>query len=466
MASLSLDAWEAKWREEVAGTFNLEDSSYVLSLERLKSILRGGLLRNTDIRDNPERFFLAHRALAELATKVGPGFWIRFTVHFNLFSGSIMALGSPEHIANLAEMQKAGKAGCFGLTEVLAGVNSGLVVKTTCTYHPDRQMFLLHSPDKGAHKNWISAGLCADMCVVVADLHVGGRSFGPHAFVMELRRSGELVEGVEMGDMGPKSVGNDLDNAWISFSNVWLPKSALLNRYGDVEGDQYVQKVKGIRNMDMIGQRLYTGRTVIARAALVFTRTLYASTRKYTDNKRCWEPKGSGLTLSGVPQLQSLYAEAETELSKLETFLGVVERQLLECLHGDTLPSSELVGRIAVAKVKCVESAIALTWRLKQEVGSYALMNGCGFEQLDFLQCCKFAEGDSRVLMQKMSRDRLKAFQNGARVTEDEASACNALLAAVDRHDNIASHVQLYRLAQAVIDHTVDFVLSGQRARL
>ena len=33
-----------------------------------------------------------------------------------------------------------------------------------------------------------------------------------------------------------------------------------------------------------------------------------------------------------------------------------------------------------------------------------------GFDQSDFLTCCKFAEGDSRVLMMKMSRDRTKIF--------------------------------------------------------
>ena len=38
-------------------------------------------------------------------------------------------------------------------------------------------------------------------------------------------------------------------------------------------------------------------------------------------------------------------------------------------------------------------------------------MAGSGFEQMDFLQCCKFAEGDSRILMLKMARYRLRAFQ-------------------------------------------------------
>ena len=68
------------------------------------------------------------------------------------------------------------------------------------------------------------------------------------------------------------------------------------------------------------------------------------------------------------------------------------------CLTEEVLPSTELTDAIAVAKVRAVDESIELCFRLKQEVGSYALMAGSGFEQMDFLQCCKFAEGDSRIL--------------------------------------------------------------------
>ncbi len=50
--------------------------------------------------------------------------------------------------------------------------------------------------------------------------------------------------------------------------------------------------------------------------------------------------------------------------------------------------------------MRCIETSIELCHRLKQEVGSFALMAGTGFERTDYLQCCKFAEGDSRILMQ------------------------------------------------------------------
>jgi len=453
----SQEAFEAAFRDHISDLKALgADVPYTQSVTRFRQLLQSGILRHTDIRDNPERFIAAHRLLAELATSLGPGFWIRFTVHFNLFAGSVVALGTAEQVALLDKFQAAGKVGCFGLTEVFAGVNSGLVVNTVCTWHPDKQQFLLHSPDKGAFKNWISQGLVADMCVAVADLRVGGKSLGPHAFLMEIRRDGKLVEGVEMGDMGVKTIGNDLDNAWISFQNVWLPKDSLLSRYGYIENDQYVQRQKGIRTMDMIGQRLYTGRTVIARSALVFTRMLYASTQQYSDNKHCWAPKGSGMRLSDIPQLRHLFAEADGELVKMEGFVGEVERRLSDCLRSEKIPPGELVEAIAAAKVKAVETAISLCWKLKQEVGSYALMTGCGFEQLDYLQCCKFAEGDSRILMQKMSRDRLKAFQKGFEGPTKEAQLCRDLLESGKKGDVAAEHLQIYDLAEAVMQRTLE----------
>mmetsp|Transcript_80970 Transcript_80970/g.223938 ORF Transcript_80970/g.223938 Transcript_80970/m.223938 type:complete len:484 (-) Transcript_80970:139-1590(-) len=455
-------SWEATFREYMAELKVLGvEIPYTESVAFLRRLVRTGVLRHTDIRSNPERFLASHRLLAELATSLGPGFWIRFTVHFNLFAGTVVALGNQEQVRKLDEFQDQGKVGCFGLTEVFAGVNSGLVVNTICTWHPDRQMFLLNCPSRDAHKNWISQGLVADLCVVIADLRVEGRSYGPHAFLMEIRREGQLVEGVEMGDMGVKTIGNDLDNAWISFQNVWLPKTALLDRYGGMDGDTYVQRQQNVRTMDMIGQRLYTGRCVIARSAIVFTRTLYASTRKYTDNKTCWAPKNASMTLSEIPQLKALFSEADVELSHLERFLLEVENRLAACLRAERLPPSELVEAIAAGKVKAVETAISLCWRLKQEVGSYALMTGCGFEQLDYLQCCKFAEGDSRILMQKISRDRLKAFQNGIRGSNEEARLCEGVLAASKRGDATGEHLQMYSLAEAVIARTVEQFVGG-----
>eukprot|EP00128_Syssomonas_multiformis_P005568 Colp12_sorted_trinity150504_noHs@34804 len=431
----SHDEWAEKFKAATVDLAKMDVNtiSYQESAERLRTLLKSGLLLHNDLHDNPERFFLAHRLLARHAPVLGPGFWIRFTVHYNLCVGTVLGLGNKEQVESLKDMQSKGLLGCFSLTEKLAGVNSGLVVNTTATYDPATEQFIINTPNEGARKNWISQGLVADKTVVVADLLLSGKSYGPHAFFIDLRRNGEVVPGVEHGDMGKKTVGNDLDNAWIAFHNVAVPKNTLLSRYADIENGQYVQKVKGLPVFHMIGQRLFSGRVAVAQAALQFRRGLFERTKAYTDNKKCWGPVEQPV-LSSIPQLRALFINAEERISYIEKFVNKCEADLCEVLRKNTVPSIKLVEAIAVCKVKAVEESIELTHRLRNDVGSYALMSGTGFEQTDFLVCCKFAEGDSRILMQKMARDRLREYSQGkaANQTPKEIALCKEISEAME----------------------------------
>ena len=128
-------SWASSFASRVAD-LRSEGVTYEDSASFLRALTKSGILRFTDIRDRPDRFFLAHRLLARHAPEHGPGFWIRFTVQFNLFAGTVVALGGPEHLKQLDAIQDAGQLGCFGLTERLAGVNSGLVVNTTARWDP------------------------------------------------------------------------------------------------------------------------------------------------------------------------------------------------------------------------------------------------------------------------------------------------------------------------------------------
>lgn len=451
--------WASVFRQNISDLASIgSDIHYNVSAARLSRLMRDGPLRLTDLRDAPEKFFAAHRVLSELATQLGPGFGIRFTVQVNLFAGTILGLGNSKQVALLDEIQKAGRLGCFCLTERMAGVNSGLIVNTTCTWDDSRQMFLLDCPNDGAKKNWISQGLTAELAVVVATLIVKGKSHGPHAFLMRIRQNGQPVQGVTMEDMGSKTIGNDLDNAAIMFSKVWLPADSLLDRFVGMENGNYVQRKVGISNMDMIGQRLYTGRTVIAASTLVFARTLYARARNYADQKKCWHPQGS-VMLSEIPQLAHLYADADKQLGKVEVLRDIVEQRLCQCLKADTTPDTKLVEMIAALKVKAIEISINVCFKLKQELGSYALMGGTGFEKMDYLQCCKFAEGDSRILMQKMARDRLQAFSKDRKGTLHETEVCMKLGTALTTGGRSAwndNWTLVYQLAELVIERVVN----------
>ena len=403
--------WARSFAKDVAH-LRSEGVSYTDSADFLRALVRKSTLRFTDIRDDPAKFFLAHRLLARHAPEHGPGFWIRFTVQFNLFAGTVVALGGPEQLAELDAIQRRGQLGCFCLTERLAGVNSGLVVNTTATWDPASREFVIHSPNEGACKNWISQGLTAEKAVCIADLRVGNQRLGPHGFLIDMVNpsTGEPHPGIVTGDMGRKTTGLDLDNAWVRFDNLRVPESSLLNRFGRVIDNQYVPVAKGIRTMDMIGQRLFTGRVAVAQAALTFSRRLFETTRAYSDAKMCVMRGEHSPSLTHVPQLLALYEEAESKLAAVEHFVDVCETHLRACLVAGEIPSPALTRAIAVAKIRAVETSIELCFRLKQEVGSYALMDGTGFGHTDFLQCCKFAEGDSRILSQKLARDSFSEF--------------------------------------------------------
>lgn len=88
------------------------------SSELLRRLIRSDLLRFTDMRDEPEKFFLAHRLLSSVGLN---GFGVRFTVQFNLFAGSILGLGGPDQVSILDDYQRDGTLGCFLLTEMQAG---------------------------------------------------------------------------------------------------------------------------------------------------------------------------------------------------------------------------------------------------------------------------------------------------------------------------------------------------------
>lgn len=102
--------WTQSFTEATIGV----DSSlpFAASAEALRALTKTDLVKGTDLRDEPERFFEAHRILARHCVKHGPGFWIRFTVHYNLFAGTILA------VVNRTSMRVFVRA-CVSLNKVI-----------------------------------------------------------------------------------------------------------------------------------------------------------------------------------------------------------------------------------------------------------------------------------------------------------------------------------------------------------
>lgn len=109
----------------------------------------------------------------------------------------------------------------------------------------------------------------------------------------------------------------------------------------------------------------------------------YKQTKEYTDNKRTFSFSGEPV-LSDIPQLTALYKENDEKTAKLEAFIHKCEVALAGYLSGGEVPPVALADAIAVCKVQCVEDSIAMTFRLKQEVGRCVISGGGGRKRKGF----------------------------------------------------------------------------------
>jgi acyl-CoA oxidase len=132
------------------------------------------------------------------------------------------------------------------------------------------------------------------------------------------------------------------------------------------------------------------------------------------------------MTLALLPHIRAIFSRCEKDLHEQDVFCSRVEAALTPLLMQDALVPAPLAEAVSVAKIRGVAVALRCCRLLQEELGSQALMAGdghCGFVHADILLCAKFAEGDSRMLMQKLARDHLKAFQaRGARAVLDRLS--------------------------------------------
>ena len=339
-------------------------------------------------------------------------------------------------------MQAAGALGCFALTEKFAGVSSGMVVETTAEFDAARNEFVISTPSEGAKKNWISQGFVADKAVVVADLRVGGASHGPHAFLMDFRVGGALAPGVRLADMGKKTVCNDLDNAWIAFDGVRVPRSALLDGQCSLDAAGTYQAAAGVHPMEMIGQRLFTGRVAVAQSALVF-----GPSSAGARIRRQWIVLGAGAArLSLLPQLSACTTRRTRRSS---TPRGTRRRASGGCAgaaRGQVEAGARRNRRRQGARGRDGDPAL-----LPAQAGDrgYALMKGSGFE--GSARCRSPSLPRASVRADAEARDRVKRRPVDA-VGDGKAAIVEELKRAAEW---LAKAEKVYALAELVMDRAM-----------
>ncbi|MEV7633104.1 acyl-CoA dehydrogenase [Microbacterium sp. NPDC089318] len=200
-----------------------------------------------------------------------PSLQIKSGVQWGLFGSAVLQLGTEQHHEKwLPGIMDLSIPGAFAMTEIGHGSDVA-AVGTTATYDPATEEFVINTPFRAATKEYLgNAALHGIAATVFAQLITNGVNHGVHCFYVPLRdEAGRDLPGIGREDDGLKGGLNGIDNGRLSFDHVRVPRTNLLNRYGDVAADgTYTSEIEspGRRFFTMLGT-LVQGRVSLDGAA-------------------------------------------------------------------------------------------------------------------------------------------------------------------------------------------------------
>lgn len=168
-----------------------------------------------------------------------------FLVHFAMFLPGILGQGNPKQQAYwISKSWNGDVIGTYAQTELGHGTFiRGL--ETTATYDPKMKEFVLNSPNLTSYKWWPGGlGQTANHAIVLAQLYTGGECKGIHPFVVQLRdtKTHEPLPGIKIGEIGTKLGMNAVNNGFLGFENVRIPRESMMMKNSQVlEDGTYVK---------------------------------------------------------------------------------------------------------------------------------------------------------------------------------------------------------------------------------
>lgn len=396
-------------------------------------------------------------AAFEEITTADPSLQIKAGVQWGLFGSAVHHLGTARnHEEFLPGIIGFDVPGCFAMTETGHGSDVQNIA-TSATYDPATQEFVVHTPFRGAWKDYIgNAALHGKAAVVFAKLVTQGVDHGVHAFYVPLRDDdGEFLPGVGGEDDGVKGGLNGIDNGRLHFDHVRVPRTNLLNRYGDVAEDgTYSSPIDspGRRFFTMLGT-LVQGRVSLDGAAVVAQKIGLQIALTYAMQRRQFPTAGGveGVLLDYgrhqrrlIPRLATVFAQSFAHEQLLRTFDDVFSGR------ADTPERREdLETQAAAFKSLSTWSALDTLQECREACGGAGFLaeNRLTSLRADLDVYVTF-EGDNTVLLQLVGKRLLTDFRK--RAPRDAASTAKFVASQVGA--KLADASGLRRLGQTVAD--------------
>ena len=367
--------------------------------------------------------------------------------------------------------------GCYAQTEMGHGTYvRGL--ETTATYDPEKQEFVVHSPTLTSTKWWPGGmGVNATHGIVPAKLITKGEDKGIHNFIIQLRSlsNHHPMEGITIGDIGPKFGSDEVDNGFLRFDHVRIPRESMLMRYSQVLPDGTYIRSKSDK---LTYGTMVTVRTGLAYAAFEFLAKALTIAIRYSIVRRQTQNKPGALEtqlLDYVNQQYTLFpllssAYALYFISQYMVELYASTRYQLDKEDMDLLP--ELHATSSGVKAIATDIAVKGIESCRVSCGGHGYSLSSGFPYLYQEACPSLTyEGDNTVLLLQTARYLVKMRQrvsespstplpdNVAYLSDRRAYSRPASLNFASARDQLA----LYRdMARASVDRAVARLREGE----
>ncbi|KAL8826624.1 MAG: hypothetical protein Q9191_003688 [Dirinaria sp. TL-2023a] len=403
-----------------------------------------------------------------------------------MFGPTLKLQTTPEQRAYWMPLVESGRiVGTYCQTELGHGTFlRGL--ETTATFDSETDEFVIHSPTVTSTKYWPSAlGFSASHAVVMAKLITGGKNYGVHPFMVQLRslEDYKTLPGIETGDIGLRMGFNSTDMGYATFNQVRIPRMHMLMGNAQVQRDGTY--VKAAHEKLSYSTMIYTRDRIIHTVAFQLAQAVVIASRYSIVREQ-----GVGFatdTVQEIPiiayksqqyRILSLMSQAYALAFAAKTCTSIYQDVVHRQTKGDhsTLP----YGHAITAALKAYATQVAFDGAedARKCCGGYGFSVLSGFPAIvGTLAPMPTLEGENYVMYQQTARYLLKAataikegrpsaVDKGARYLSDPTQT-RCPFSGKEDFLNPANQVQIYRHRAARLTfHAYSLVEKAQKEDL